>query len=242
MNTHPLQFFKELAENSQTIDKAKDKFYSSYPEEMILELDRERESIKIMNPFDSESLSIVRYFHHYFKEACYSEMDTSIKAIEVDILKAGDTVKEKNYLKKVIEQIDLLISTSKERVDLQKYPFISSILESTKEFIQGKYNLKEKNTVTKQVTHSTPKIQWLGKTNILTTLFNDLLNGIRAEGIQPLINSTPKEIEKLIVENFIDQEGKEFQMDGTIGEYLKASRQSTKRAKGGISIEIKRND
>lgn len=165
-------------------------------------------------------------------------MHSSFKAVEVGVLNAGDNLKEKNFLRKIIDDIDFLISRNKERNELQKYSFIETVLESMKEWLVAKYSFKEAKPQLSQPQLSTHKMQWLGNINILTTLFYDLLNGIKSENIQPLIKATPKDIERLIVENFIDQDGNDFQMGSTIKDYLKPSKQSSKRAKGEIYIKV----
>lgn len=242
MNNHPLEFFKELAENSQTIGKTKAKFYSSYSEEMVLELDREREFIKIINPFDSESDSIIRYFHGYLKEVCNERMHHCLKQIEVDVLSAGDSAKEKNYLQRIVTEIDLLVSKKNNRNDLDKYPFIVTTLESTKEYVQSHYGLAKKDSSVTSL-QSPSKIKWRGKINVLTTLFYDLIHGKESKDeskkIAPLIDASPKEIEDFILNNFLDENGEPFSQK-TINTNLKPSKQSEKRAKGDIVIELSR--
>lgn len=231
MNTHPLVFFKDLIEESNTIEKLRQKFFSAYHSDMILELDRDREFIKVMNPLDSESDSIFRYFHGYLKEACNEGMHGCLKQVEVDVLSAGDSAKEKNYLKKIVDEIDSLISKKNDRNDLDKYTFIVTTLESTKEYIQSHYGLVKKDSHVSPL-QTSPKIQWLGKTNVLTTLFYDLLNG-QDKG-EPYIHATKKDVMQFLIENFLDKNGDELS-ESTVQSYFD---KQEKKAKIGDRIEL----
>ena len=88
-----------------------------------------------------------------------------------------------------------------------------------------------------------PKIQWLETTNLLTTLFYDLLNGQKkakkgAKNTRPFIKAKTTDIEKLLIENFLDSEGKELSPE-TIKTYLNNSRPETRVREGGrIELEF----
>ncbi len=81
---------------------------------------------------------------------------------------------------------------------------------------------------------SNPKIKWLGKINILTTLFYDMLNG--QDRAMPLIDASLDDIESLILNNFLAADGKELSKD-TIHTILRPDKYD-KRAKKGDRIEI----
>ena len=227
----PLSFFQSLINDGLLINSIRDKFYYSYSDDLVLERDKEREYIRIMHPFDSESDSIIRYFHGYLKEACNEGMHSCLKQVEVDILHVGDSTKERNYLKKIVDEIDLLVSKKNNRNDLEKYPFIVTILESTKEYIQSHHGLTKKDSPIPPL--QTPlKIQWLGKTNVLTTLFYDLLNG-QDKG-DPYIHANKKDVMQFLIDNFLDKNGDELS-ESTVQSYFD---KQEKKAKIGDRIEL----
>ena len=82
------------------------------------------------------------------------------------------------------------------------------------------------------------KLQWIGNTNILTTLFYDLINGIKSANSKKLIDASAPEIKAFIAKNFIDKDGNDFTHTTTIESNLKPSKQLTKRAKAGDAIDL----
>ena len=100
--------------------------------------------------------------------------------------------------------------------------------------------LISKSVNQKFATIHTPKIQWLGKTNVLATLLYDLLHGQdkgkSKSSTAPLIKADKKDLEKLLIENFIDSKGKPLTIT-TISDYLNSSKPD-KRAKFGSRIEL----
>lgn len=106
-------------------------------------------------------------------------------------------------------------------------------IENRFEFILGK---KGESIANK------PKIQWLENTNLLTTLFFEMLNGQdkgkSAPIRQPLIKSTIKDIARLINENFIDAKGNPIPMS-TLSDYLsKSSVKNSNKLQKGYRIEL----
>ncbi len=78
------------------------------------------------------------------------------------------------------------------------------------------------------------KIKWLGKINVLTTFFYDTVNGQDKE--MPLIEASLDDIESLILNNFLDADGKELSKD-TIHTNLRYDK-FDKKAKIGDRIEL----
>lgn len=78
------------------------------------------------------------------------------------------------------------------------------------------------------------KVKWLGKINVLTTLFYDMVNG--QDKAMPLIDASLDDIENLILNNFLDADGKELSTD-TIKTNLRHDKQD-KKAKIGYRIEL----
>jgi len=88
----------------------------------------------------------------------------------------------------------------------------------------------------------TPKIQWLGKTNVLATLIYDLWKGQEKGKAKDkrrtpsLIKAEKKDLEALLINNFIDARGKPLS-ESTISDYLNTSKPET-RVNSGIRIEL----
>jgi len=78
------------------------------------------------------------------------------------------------------------------------------------------------------------KIKWLGKTNVLTTLFYDMLNG--QDRRSSLIEATQEDIKGFLMNNFLDADGNELTLD-TIVTYMRSDK-AEKRAKIGDRIEL----
>lgn len=87
-----------------------------------------------------------------------------------------------------------------------------------------------------------PKIQWLGNTNLLGTLFYDLLNGQEKlvgrerNTTKPLIKSTKEEIISVLQNCFVDKNNKTIPQT-TLSDYLNSSKPQ-KRAKSNKRIEL----
>jgi len=250
MNTHPLQFFKDLVENKYRIKEIENKFFSVtilHAEEgnsfsIALEENRGEGYYILDNSFLDIDLPNKRiYFKDHLDGICQKEKLAFLNSLDIHILNEKDSKSANEYLLKILFEVNYLMAASKDKEYLEKYPVIIETIKAIKNHLHLKYGLSDNLNIVSNKKGINPKIQWLGKTNVLTTLFYDLLNGIKSENIQPLIKATTKDIEKLIVENFIDQDGNEFQMESTIKDYLKPSKQSSKRAKGEISIDIARH-
>ena len=85
---------------------------------------------------------------------------------------------------------------------------------------------------------SPPKVQWLGKTNVLATLIYDLWQGQdkgKQGSTQPLIKAQKKDLEALLTNNFFDAKGQQL-TETTISDYLNTSKPE-KRAKRNVRIE-----
>jgi hypothetical protein len=79
-----------------------------------------------------------------------------------------------------------------------------------------------------------PKIKWLGKTNVLTTLFYDMLHG--QDRRSSLIEATQEDIKDFLMNNFLDADGKEMTLD-TVVTYMRPDKVD-KRAKIGDRVEL----
>ena len=113
--------------------------------------------------------------------------------------------------------------------------FSEDLLEIYEEF---KHNylitsdLRQINAVTNNVFNQ--KIKWLANTNVLTTLFYDMLYG-QDKG-SSLIESSHEDIRNFLMNNFIDADGKELAFN-TADTYIRLERVE-KRAKRGNRSEL----
>jgi hypothetical protein len=78
------------------------------------------------------------------------------------------------------------------------------------------------------------KIKWLCKTNVLATLFYDMLNG-QDKG-PSLIDSAQEDLKNFLVNNFLDADGNELSVD-TVNTYIRTDKPG-KRAKIDDRIEL----
>lgn len=111
---------------------------------------------------------------------------------------------------------------------------IDEALEELEVFLNAEEKQIDSNIGDRKSNSQKIRIKWLSKTNVLTTLFYDLLNG-QDKG-SPLIEATVDDIKRLLINNFMDSDGKEFSKD-TLDTYLRPDRVE-KRAKRGDRIEI----
>jgi hypothetical protein len=141
-----------------------------------------------------------------------------------------------------ISEIDLLFHELLEKKFLtDKYPFILEELGKIKDRVNMAFGyIISKSANQKSAAIHTPKIQWLGKTNVLATLLYDLWKGQdKGKGkssTPPMIKADKKDLEKLLLENFIDSKGEPLTI-ATISDYLNTSKPD-KRAKIGSRIEL----
>lgn len=157
-------------------------------------------------------------------------------------------IKEKNSMefqsvmfKNCISEIDLMhFELGEKRFLTDKYPFILDELNKIKDslILNFGYLISKKDNL--NFGAHAPKIQWLGRTNLLTTLLYDLWqgqdNGSKLPSSKPLIKAQLKELTELLVNNFIDEKGSPMKAS-TISDYLNTSKPD-KRAKKGVRIEI----
>jgi hypothetical protein len=97
--------------------------------------------------------------------------------------------------------------------------------------IQSKSETMGKATQEKD---SYPKIQWMGKTNVLVTLFYDLMNG--QDSREPMIKATKADIKEFLMNNFIDADGNTLS-ESTITTIFTPSKDE-KRANKGDRVEL----
>jgi hypothetical protein len=147
-------------------------------------------------------------------------------------------------IQSVLSEIDLYITRINENKTLNKeYPAFLTLLKSFKEDVVLKYAylLDSASSSTEVFSQPQPKIQWLGKTNLLATLIYDLWQGQNGKekgnpNSKPMIKADKKDLEALLLNNFLDKDGNTLSAS-TVSDYLNSSKPE-KRAKRGARIEL----
>ncbi len=238
MDSHPLQFFKDLVENKHNIIQLKNSFFRQtlipeVGESIAIEVNREEEYFIIDNAlFDIDYPNSKTYFKDYLALICQKEKLSFLNSLDTHILNEKEPKASNEYLLKILFEVNYLIAASKNKEYLEKYPIILETIQSIKTHLHSKYGLPDNSIPLSNKKVNTPKIQWLGKTNVLTTLFYDLLNG-QDKG-EAYIHANKKDIMQFLIENFLDKNGDELS-ESTIQSYFD---KQEKKAKIGDRIEL----
>ncbi|OYZ00989.1 MAG: hypothetical protein B7Y37_08820 [Sphingobacteriia bacterium 28-36-52] len=200
----------------------------------------------------------------YYELIGIPDPDNLIKGLTfVDYLKSESLSKSKEILTKIELQIennnsaegislminlklkeleDTILSLNTDTYFNDEYHFFITDLENIRNILLNKYDFLRKGQTNKSIANSSAnnKIQWLGKTNVLATLLYDLWKGQeKGKGkpnTPPMLKADKKDIERLLIENFIDSKGEPLTVS-TISDYLNTSKPE-KRAKIGTRIEL----
>jgi hypothetical protein len=173
----------------------------------------------------------------YFKYCSKEERKTVLN--NIDILIAEKTEEQqKLIISQLISSIEFYLNQLEK---WQAYPFFHTDLKLLKENLIVKYSYLLGNIkVDANNTTTNPKIQWLGKTNVLATLIFELWQGQeKGKNIPntlPMIKAQKKELEELLLNNFLDKDGNPLKAS-TISDYLNSSKPES-RAKKGTRIEL----
>lgn len=172
---------------------------------------------------------------------CYDEMERLfLSSLSKQVYSDLDNEKIKVFCTLTINNLNFIINKIKGILlneDHQKCQNeIIAKLQNCISYLNENYFSNPVNTLDK----NPQKIQWLGKTNILATLFYDLWQGQdKGKGVAATpsqIKAQKKDIEALLINNFIDSKGKPFTAS-VISDYLNKSKPE-KRAKKGVRIEL----
>ena len=166
-----------------------------------------------------------RLFLSKTKEQIFSDLDNEKIKVYVSLIV--------NHLIQLTKKVESLLLDEK----YQQYKEdVASKLQNCISYLQETYL---PNTPA-SVNASSSKIQWLGKTNILVTLIYDLWQGQSKGKETPStpsqIKALKKDLEALLINNFIDSKGKPL-TQSVISDYLNTSKPE-KRAKKGVRIEL----
>ena len=171
----------------------------------------------------------------YVKLSAKNESNIILIQIE-ELIANGDTEeKQKLILRQLLSNIDYYI------LNLNHLIFLQNDLNNLKNKLSTKFNyLIDNGKWVSNITSANPKIQWLGKTNVLATLIYHLWQG-QDKGknkfsTTPMLKAQKKDLEELLLNNFLDKDGKPLKAS-TISDYLNASKPKS-RAKEGTRIEL----
>lgn len=237
---HPLENYRLIAEPNFII-KMEEKFYTDYYAELstglYVDLERDKDRMKVSG-VDLEGNNFGSYItlSSYFLSE-YNKLEKQSRLnIDRIVLSHLEENKQELFIRNIIAELQVLqVAISKSPLDSKNEVYRSILLDKVNLFSESLNEI-----YLTPPTASTPKIQWLGKTNVLATLFYDLWQGQdkgKAPSTKPLIKAQKKDLEALLINNFLDEKGKPL-TESTISDYLNTSKPE-KRAKEGIRIELK---
>ncbi len=189
-------------------------------------------------PDYSEVLKLIRA--KKFIEVCYYSRELQVlDNFKKELKKITEKVKFNLYVEITITELDLILKKVTElKLDKNLQNPQNHIIRKLENLKSTFYSFYQKNIETAP----TPKIQWLGKTNLLATLIYDLWQGQeRGRGnartkTSQLIKADKKDLEQLLINNFISAKGTLF-TNTTISDYLNTSKPE-KRINGKGRIEL----
>jgi hypothetical protein len=243
---HPLRTYRAIAKPN-FIANLEDKFFTEYYNYLLSGFDVEKDEengILRISGFDLYNRGIQgdKTFSSYLIDECNKMEEDARKIIDETILTFICDKKKADFVNTILTELQVLYDGIKELKLKKKYEILRPILlnqiDSFSKLLNALYKPQKQ-----QAYNLAPKIQWLETTNLLTTLFYDLLNGQKkakkgAKNTRPFIKAKTTDIEKLLIENFLDSEGKELSPE-TIKTYLNNSRPETRVREGGrIELEF----
>jgi len=248
MPNHPLQFFKDI-DDVYLFNNLKEEFYTTGLARDADLIDRDKEVIGgfVLFVGDENVTTFYISFAEHLQGKLINATRQALNLIDNDIMGMAREGREAAiYFKSIYNLLNHLMAKFKSlEHHLCKYPVAYQELFNLKTELVNRYRIQDDSLIPITVPESQNieknsiiKLKWLGNTNILTTLFYDLIMGDKKQNISPLIEASPKEIARFLYENFCEKDGSTFLLN-TLETNLKPSKQSAKRAKGAISIELK---
>ncbi len=237
---HPLQNYRAIAKASY-IANLEDRFFTEYYNYLLgglhVEKDEENSLLRVSG-FDlyNRGFQSNKTLSSYLIDE-YNKLEEEAQTIiDENVLSLLDENKQGELIKNIRTELQVLYDNIKEVKLETKHevyrPILLNQVDSFNKLLYALYQSKKRNA-----NSSAPKIQWLEATNILTTLFYELLNGQKktrkgATNTKPFIKAKVTDIERLLIDNFLDSDGKSLS-PGTIKTYLNNSRPETRVSEGG---------
>lgn len=194
--------------------------------------------------FEEEDLPLKNEMEkiRYYKRFSENEGQENLKDVGELISKEKTEEAQRIIVKSCCSKLDYYISKLSDRASIaDKYEFFINDMKILKDDIELKFAYLLPDLNTKKLSDSTtPKIQWLGKTNVLVTLIYDLWKGQdKGKGnahTLPLIRADKQDLIQFLSDNFMDEKGEALKAN-TLSDYLNTSKPE-KRAKKGTRIEL----
>jgi hypothetical protein len=239
---HPLENYRTIA-NKNYISKIEGRFYTEYVSELekglYVDIDKENKRLLVSghDMYTNEGFSSHITFSSYFIEE-YNKLEKEVRLrIDENVLTYLDLKKQETFIKGIVAELQVLqTSIEKKKLSTKSEVYKPILIDKVSHLIQ---TLTEIHLTSERL--STPKIQWLGKTNVLATLIYDLWKGqdkVKRASTKPMIQAEKKDLEQLLLNNFIDSKGKPLTIS-TISDYLNTNKdKAVKRARIGVRIEL----
>lgn len=239
---HPLENYRAIA-NKSYIGRIEGNFYTEYVSELekgvYVDIDKENNRLLVTghDMYANEGFSSHVTFSYYLIEE-YNKLEKEVRLrIDEAVLTYLDFKKQETFIKGIVAELQVLQITIEKNSLPAKSEFYKPIL------IDKVYHLIQTLTEIYLTSErlSTPKIQWLGKTNVLATLIYELWKGqdkVKSATTKPLIKAEKRDSEQLLLNNFIDSKGKPLTIS-TVSDYLNTNKdKALKRARIGVRIEL----
>ncbi|SEW35733.1 hypothetical protein SAMN05428988_4382 [Chitinophaga sp. YR573] len=139
------------------------------------------------------------------------EMFNVIDQIDNVILLFDDEKKQVLYLKTLFKTLNSLILYAEKLEHINKYIFIANALKDLKAELADKYSVQDDTIAQKNINlpsspQSSHKLQWMGKSKVLISLFYDLYSNVENGG-EPLIKATKEQVKNFLLNNFLEKDG-----------------------------------
>lgn len=239
---HPLENYRAIA-NKNFIKQKELSFYTEYASSLsnglYVDIDKENNRLLVTghDMYTNEGFSDHITFSSYFIDE-YNKLEKEVRLrIDETVLTYLDVKKQETFIKGIVAELQVLqTAIEKNSLPAKVELYKPILLDKVSHLIQTFNEIY----LTPQ-SSSTPKIQWLDKTNVLATLIYDLWKGqdkVKRASTRPMIKADKKDLEQLLINNFIDSKGKPLTIS-TISDYLNTSKdKAAKRARIGVRIEL----
>lgn len=156
----------------------------------------------------------VATFISYLENEINDEMFNALDLVDNALLSIDDEKKQSVYLKTLFKTLNSLILYSEGLEHLNKYIIIANALKDLKAELADRYNVQDDTVAQRQINivtspQTSHKLQWMGKSKVLITLFYDLYSNVENGG-EPLIKATKDQIKNFLLNNFIEKDGQPF--------------------------------
>jgi hypothetical protein len=185
--------------------------------------------IESINPINGNSVISYMPFSYVVELEITRVKEQLLSDIALEIVQQADLKYKAAIADYYLTEISYVASSLEGKKHLVDYPFIKEIIGSLKTTLEEKYKPQTTNN-----SCANTKFQWAGKTNVLITLFYDLVTG--QDNKVPLLIAKKDEVKKFIKEHFTDAKG-DILSPSTVDTIFTPSKVD-KRAKKGDRIEI----